>query len=136
MAEEPRKQDLDRLVRDVAGDADEGKKKFIPILSNLENPRLFSGKQESLKPQVASFIAHALVWVFVIQAITLTAAFIWFTWKTFPVEDDLTRTSEAVIRGIQVILPVTTTLLGVAMGYYFRDETERAKEEREGLVEE
>ena len=40
--------------------------------------------------------------------------------------------TEAILQGVQVIVPVTTTLLGVAIGYYFKEEAdERAKAEAE-----
>jgi len=71
---------------------------------------------------VAWFITRWLIYLFVFQAGLLTIVYS-IVLATYPNELHFQRTTDAAIRGMQVILPVTTTLLGVAIGYYFREES-------------
>jgi len=96
-------------------------------LGNQDKKRLAASEkrltlEEYERVVVAWYITKWLIRLFLFQAGFLTVVFAVVLF-TYPNEVEFKRTTDAVIRGIQVILPVTTTLLGVAIGYYFREDS-------------
>jgi len=86
------------------------------------------------RPVVASFITKTLIYLFVLQAGFLTIAYVGVVVGSFlrgTSSEEMELVTEAILRAVQVILPVTTTLLGVAIGYYFKEDITRAQEQSE-----
>jgi hypothetical protein len=81
------------------------------------------------RPIVASFITRSLIVLFLFQAVLLTVAYLTFVWRYGSDAALLKQTTESVLEGIKSILPATTTLLGVAIGYYFREEMANSRDE-------
>jgi hypothetical protein len=72
--------------------------------------------------QSSIFITSALMWLFICQVGALTLAYIGIVVGAALVgTTDLKNATNAIIEAVKVIVPVTTTLLGVVIGYYFRE---------------
>ena len=81
---------------------------------------------------VASFITRALMWLFVGQMAVITLLHAGVVIATGADKAILEQSTNAVLEGVRTIVPVTTTLLGVAIGYYFRSEIDGEKPETPG----
>lgn len=100
------------------------------IKGRAEEIKAIPGKVS--KPFMAAFITKALIALFLFQAILLTVAYLGFAWRYGSDAALLKQTTESVLEGVKSIVPATTTLLGVAIGYYFREEIARSREEEQG----
>lgn len=120
----PASEELDDLYAIVAGDGE-------------INSQIAQIAVRSTKPAVASFIARLLVWLFVIQIAGFTLTYIAFLIAEFnfasgellagKTTEPVRIGTEGVLQAVQILLPFTTTLLGVIIGYYFRaSEEDRA----------
>ena len=77
------------------------------------------------KPYVARYITIVLIWLFVFQVSVMTLAYILLIFLDKNISDVLMRSTQAILDGVKTILPITTTFLGVAIGFYFRDTEDR-----------
>lgn len=76
------------------------------------------------KPVVARFITIALISLFVGQMAVITLAYIGIVIFAGHNKAVLDQTTAALLDSVKVIVPVTTTLLGVVIGFYFREEVD------------
>lgn len=76
------------------------------------------------KPVVARFITIALISLFVGQMAVITLAYIGIVIFAGYNKAVLDQTTAALLDSVKVIVPVTTTLLGVVIGFYFREEVD------------
>ena len=74
------------------------------------------------KPVVARFITIALISLFVGQMAVITLAYVGIV--LFGDKASLEQTTSALLDSVSAIVPVTTTLLGVVIGFYFREEVD------------
>jgi hypothetical protein len=82
------------------------------------------------KPYVARYLTFVLIWLFAFQVGVMTLAYILLIFLDKNLSDVLTRSTQAILDGVKTILPVTTTFLGVAIGFYFRDTEAREEAPR------
>ena len=82
---------------------------------------------EARKPVVARFITKALILLFVGQMALITFAYVGIV--LFGDKAFLDQTTSALLDSVSAIVPVTTTLLGVVIGFYFREEASREDKE-------
>ena len=83
------------------------------------------------KPVVARFITIALILLFVGQMAVITLSYVYIV--IFGDRASLDQTTSALLDSVSAIIPVTTTLLGVVIGFYFREEASRENKESADL---
>jgi|SRR3989304_5715927 len=99
-----------------------------PLPPVIDRVREVEGKvEEPPKGAVAFFITKYLVWLFFGQAALLTAAYVLLVF--LGIWNLASSGIDQILEGIRVVLPISTTLLGVAMGYYFREEAKTGQQE-------
>jgi hypothetical protein len=119
--ESPPQKPLSDLVRDLVNPPPERQS-----TGDFQNIRL-----NNSRPVVGGFIARWLTIVFLGQIAIFTCAYVIVValevarlWNAPPETPPITFGTEAILTAVQVILPVTTTILGVIIGYYFRTRDE------------
>lgn len=98
-------------------------------------PKTFSAEEiptSAKRPVVASFITKALIWLFVGQMALITIAYVVTIIITSGNASVQSQTTQALLESVKTIIPVTTTLLGVVIGFYFREETAQENRVPEG----
>ncbi|MGD2158337.1 MAG: hypothetical protein PVG32_15775 [Anaerolineales bacterium] len=88
-------------------------------------------RERAKKLLVARRITLMLLWLFVLQMGAFTLAYILTVYIDKSTQDVITRSTEALLDGIKTIMPVTTSFLGVAIGFYFRESKEAEEEQAE-----
>lgn len=86
-------------------------------------------KLRASKPIVAKFITQMLLWLFVVQMAIFTVAYIIAVYVDKSSSEIIALSTEAILDGVQTIIPITTAFLGVAIGFYFRESKEEEIEE-------
>ncbi len=98
-------------------------------------PKTFSAEEiltSARRPVVASFITKALTWLFVGQMAFITVAYVVTILITSGNPNIQSQTTQALLESVKTIIPVTTTLLGVVIGFYFREESTQENKAPEG----
>ena len=78
-------------------------------------------RAKASKPVVARFITSTLLILFVCQMAVFTIAYTLSVFIDRATADTVSRSTEAILDGVMAIMPVTTSFLGVAIGFYFRE---------------
>lgn len=111
VVEPPKGESLDAILSGYARG-----RELLESLATLEE------EKAPKKGKVAFFITRALMYLFVGQMALLTLLYVGLVIFTAADKDLLQQTTNVVIDGITNIVPFTTTFLGVAIGFYFREE--------------
>ena len=108
---------------------DELRQRSIPDEVIARTEKVSTEKLKASKPIVAKFITQWLLWLFVVQMFVFTVAYLIAVYVDKSSSEIIALSTEAILDGVQTIMPITTAFLGVAIGFYFRESKEEEIEE-------